>query len=51
MNATQQLERAAIDAHRAGIGWSQWWPTVAEQVRLVEPWNRGRYRRPVRPRW
>ena len=47
MTAHEQLERLAIDAHTRGDTWTAWWPSVAEQVRAAEPWNRGRYRRLV----
>ena len=47
MTTHEQLEHLAIDAHARGAGWTAWWPTVAEQVRQAEPYDRGRYRRLV----
>ena len=35
----RQLERATVDAHARGDTWTAWWPTVAEQVRDVEPYE------------
>jgi hypothetical protein len=39
------LERSALDFHRRGLGWSDFWAKHGEQVRQAEPWNRERYRR------
>lgn len=43
----QVLERAAIDAHRAGIGWSAFWDRHGEAIRQVVPYDRRRRRRLV----
>jgi len=42
------LERAAIAAHRDGMTWRDFWPTVASDVAAAEPWDRDAYRRIVR---
>jgi hypothetical protein len=42
-----QLEHAAIDAHRRGIGWSDFWTEHADAIRAAEPYNASRYRRLV----
>jgi hypothetical protein len=47
MTTTQELERAAVDAHRRGLPWSQFWPTVAADVIRVEPYDRNRYHKLV----
>jgi hypothetical protein len=47
MNGIKALERAARAAHRDGIGWNDFWVTVAEQVRTVAPYDRDAYRRLV----
>ena len=36
-NESRQLERLAADAHRAGVGWSAFWPTVAHRMNQAEP--------------
>ena len=38
-NQVKRLERAACAAHRDGVTWGQFWPTVAEKVRRAEPWD------------
>ena len=45
---TKALERDAIDAHAAGLSWSQFWQAHAEAIRALEPWDRLAYRRLVR---
>jgi hypothetical protein len=40
MTTTQRLERAAIDAHRAGIGFGQFWNEHKEAVRMSIPRDR-----------
>ncbi len=47
MNAIRTLERHALDAHRAGIGWAAFWDQHGAAVCQAEPYNRGRYRRLV----
>ncbi|MCE5267220.1 MAG: hypothetical protein LLG00_04985 [Planctomycetaceae bacterium] len=41
------LQRAAIAAHRAGIGWNDFWQRRGEQVRKAEPYDVKRYHRLV----
>ena len=48
MNQRTRLERLAIDAHRRGDTWPQFWPTVASDVAAAEPWDRTAYHRLVR---
>jgi hypothetical protein len=45
MNTTKQLERQALDAHRRGVGWTDFWQQHGEEVRAVEPYDRGRFYR------
>jgi hypothetical protein len=45
---TQALERAALAAHRDGIGWTDFWQQYGIAVREAEPYNRQRYHRLVR---
>ena len=47
MNGIKALERAALDFHRRGVGWTDFWQQHAEQVRECEPFNRARLRRLV----
>jgi hypothetical protein len=46
--ATQALEKAALDCHRDGIGWTDFWQQYGIQVREAEPYNRQRFHRLVR---
>ena len=48
MNQIKHLERAALDAHRHGIGWTDFWQRHGVAVREAEPFNRQRYHRLVR---
>jgi hypothetical protein len=48
MNAHRTLERAAIKAHRRGIGWNDFWHRHADQVRQAEPFNVAAYHRLMR---
>lgn len=48
MNERTRLERIALDAHRRGLSWSEYWPTVALDVAQAEPHDRAAYRRLVR---
>ncbi len=43
-NELRALERLAADAYRAGVGWSAFWPTVAERVDQAAPDASGRRR-------
>ena len=45
--AIRTLERRALDAPRAGLGWAQFWASNGHAIRDVEPYHRGRYRRLV----
>jgi hypothetical protein len=48
MNQSMQaLERLAIDAHKQGIGWEQFWTEHGAQARALEPWSRQRFKRLV----
>ena len=46
--AERALERAAVDCHRRGIGWTDFWQRHGIAVREVESYNRQRYHRLVR---
>ena len=41
----RDLETAALEAHKAGVTFTQFWPTVAEAVGELEPWNRRAFHR------
>ena len=41
----RDIERAALDFHRHGIGWSEYWARHADAIRKCEPWSRARFRR------
>lgn len=43
VNMTKQLERRAVEAHRRGEQWAVFWEQHGDDVRAVEPWNRGRF--------
>jgi hypothetical protein len=43
----RDLERAALDAHRRGLTWGQYWPTVAQHAGQLEPHSTRKYRRLV----
>ena len=45
MNAIKQLERRATKAHRDGVGWVTFWPTIADAVRAAAPFDRLAYQR------
>ena len=44
---TERLEHEAVVAHRRGIPWRTWWPTVAQDVERIEPHDTAAYRRLV----
>jgi hypothetical protein len=44
----KQIERSALDAHRRGLRWSAWWPSVAADVEAAEPYNLERRRKLIR---
>jgi hypothetical protein len=48
MNAIRPLERAAVDCHRAGTGWTNFWAEHGAAVCQAEPHNRQRFGRLVR---
>ena len=37
MNGIKDLERSALDAHRNGQGWSEFWQQHADAIRKAEP--------------
>ena len=43
---TEELEHAATVAHRRGIRWRDWWPTISEHVAQAAP-DTAAYRRLV----
>jgi hypothetical protein len=45
MSNTEALERAALDAHRRGAGWSQFMAANGAAISTAEPWNVARYHR------
>lgn len=47
VNMTKQLERRAVEVHRRGEQWAVFWEQHGDDVRAVEPYNRGRFRRLV----
>jgi len=47
MNANRMLELLALDCHRVGSTWAEFWQEHGERVRQTEPYDRGRYRRLV----
>ncbi len=48
MEAIRKLEQLALDAHRAGLKWADFWATaVAELVNQACPYDRAAYRRLV----
>jgi hypothetical protein len=44
MSTVKHLERAALGAHRRGIGWATFWNEHGDAIRMAEPFDRGRYR-------
>jgi len=48
MNVIRTLECAAIQAHRAGLSWGDFWTANADAIRQAEPHNRQRFQRLVR---
>jgi len=44
---TATLERAAIDTHRRGQSWGDFWQAHGGAVCAAEPFDRGRFRRLV----
>lgn len=46
--AIQDLERAALAAHRLGVDWATFWADHAEQARQAEPYNCRRFHRLMR---
>lgn len=47
MNAIKKLEQAALDAHKAGLGWKDFWQQHGKEVIKAEPFNRVKSRRLV----
>ena len=47
MNATRELERAALAAHARGDRWEAFWKQHAEEVRQAEPYRHAAYRKLV----
>lgn len=43
----KQLERTALESHRRGERWSQFWPLVSDDLRALIPWDRRAYGRAV----
>ena len=43
----KELESAAIDAHRRGIGWGEFWRRHGADARAAEPHNARRYQKLV----
>ena len=41
--SAERLDHEAVVAHRRGIRWTDWWPTVAHDVAQVEPHDPARY--------
>ena len=41
--SAERLDHEAVVAHRRGIRWTDWWPTVAHDVAQVEPHDTARY--------
>jgi hypothetical protein len=39
------LERAAILAHKSGIGWLEFWQANADRVKQAQPYDGKKYRR------
>jgi len=48
MNATKHLERRALDAHRAGDTWAEFWHQHGGTVANAEPYHRNAYHALVR---
>jgi hypothetical protein len=48
MNAIRSIERAALDAHRAGDTWTMFWEQHGAEVCAAEPQDRQRFARLVR---
>lgn len=40
-----ELRQSALDAHRAGVRFEQWWPDVVEDVRQAAPYDRQQFTR------
>jgi hypothetical protein len=45
MNAIKELELLAVDAHRRGIGWNQFYSEHAAAMKKDQPYDAGRYHR------
>jgi hypothetical protein len=45
--ATQTLERAALDAHRRGLSWGEFWDEHGRDVCRAEPHDRRKFNRLV----
>ena len=45
---TRDLERTAVDAHRRGLAWSEFWDQHGAAVCAAEPWDRRRFHKLVR---
>jgi hypothetical protein len=48
MTERTRLERAALDAHRRGDDWADFWKLHRDSISAAEPWNRDAYHRLVR---
>ncbi|MGD0656117.1 MAG: hypothetical protein ABSA16_17405 [Thermoguttaceae bacterium] len=42
MNQIKELEKLAIDFHRRGLGWTEYWAMHADAIRKAEPFNNRR---------
>ena len=47
MKELTRLERTAVDAHKAGTPWSEFWEIHRHTVGQIEPWDNAAYRRIV----
>ena len=41
----RKLERLALNAHHRGVRFTEFWPTIANAVKELEPWNKAAYHR------
>jgi hypothetical protein len=48
MRTLTYLAQAAIDAHRGGLSWTEWWEVHRHTVGQIEPHDRQRYQRLLR---
>ncbi len=47
MSTTQQIERAALRAHRRGACWAEFWSNYGHQTKAAEPYDRAKFNRLV----